>query len=75
MAIDILPHGRRASLEIVEMPFKGQDCEICGLVCTDMTPQADFESHMVRCVDQRAEENKKMVALGYKQTSKGWVMK
>ena len=75
MGITILPYGRRISPEIVDMPFKGKECDVCDLVFTDMTPEVDYQAHIARCVADRAEENKKMVALGYKQTSKGWVLK
>ena len=70
----ILPYGRRISPEIVDMPFKGKECDICDLVFTDMTSEEDYQRHMYGCVEKKAEENKKMIALGYKQTSKGWIM-
>ena len=75
MTITILPHGRFLIPEILEMPFKGEDCPLCGLVFTDMTPMADINAHEARCAEKKSEENKKMIAAGYKQTSKGWVLK
>ncbi len=75
MPIEILPNGRFLIPEILEMPFKGENCHICGFVFTDMTLMADINAHEARCAESKAEENKKMIAAGYKQTSKGWVMR
>ena len=75
MPIDILPNGRFPIPEILEMPFSGQECPICDLLFTDMTEQSVFQEHQVRCMERKVEDNKQMIAAGYKQTSKGWVLK
>ncbi len=74
MPITILPYGRRISPEIVNMPVSGQECPICYFMFMDMTPTATVENHIARCTESKAEEYKKMVAMGYKLTTKGWVM-
>ena len=71
----ILPWGMHPVLEIVEMPVKGEVCPICDWLFTDMTPRDVFQEHQVRCMERKVEENKKMIAIGYKRTSTGWVLK
>ena len=74
MTITILPWGRFVTPEIDVMPVKGEACPICDLMFTDMTPADVFQAHQVRCIEAKVIENKKMIGLGYKRTSKGWVM-
>ena len=71
----ILPWGRFLIPEILEMPVKGEECPVCDLMFTDMTDPAVFQEHQARCMESKVEENKKMIGLGYKRTSKGWVMR
>lgn len=71
----ILQWGRFPIPEILEMPVKGEACPVCDLMFTDMTEPAVFQEHQVRCMESKVEENKKMIGLGYKRTSKGWVMR
>lgn len=73
MPITILPNGHRLIPEIADMPVKGQECPLCGLIFTDMTPIAVFEGHERRCMDRKVDEARQMMAMGYRKTSKGWV--
>lgn len=76
LPITILPRGRFLipSISDDSFPFKGTECEICGLVFIDMVEQEVFEEHMVRCVDRKVEEYKNMQANGYKKSEHfGWV--
>ena len=74
MPIDLLMNGRFLIPEIEEMPFKGEDCPLCGLTFVDMTERAVFEDHIARCTTRQAEEERQMVNMGYKKTSRGWIM-
>ena len=71
----ILPWGRNLIPEIEEMPVKGEACPICDLMFTDMTHRDVFNEHIQRCMAKKIEDRKNMIALGYKLTSKGWVMR
>ena len=52
-----------------------EKCPVCDMWFTEMSLRDDIEQHIDRCVAAKAEEAKKMVAAGYKQTSQGWVLK
>lgn len=75
MPITILPNGRNLFATFEALPFEAERCPQCGMWFTEMSEQADIEAHINRCIERKAEENRKMVAAGYKQTSKGWVLK
>lgn len=73
MPITILPNGRNPFPRIVEGEPDYQRCPVCSMWFVQMSEQADIEAHIARCALRKADENKQMVALGYKRTSKGWV--
>lgn len=73
MPITILPWGRFPIPEIEEMPFKADKCSICDMYFTDMSDRVTINEHEDRCVRSQVEERKKMIAMGYKLTSKGWI--
>ena len=75
MTITILPNGRNLFATFESLPFKAVQCPRCDMWFTEMSEQADIEAHINRCIERKAEENRKMVAAGYKQTSHGWVLK
>lgn len=74
MPIDLLLNGRFLIPEIEEMPFGAEECPVCDLLFTDMTERDVFENHVARCTEQKAADERQMVAMGYKKTSRGWIM-
>jgi hypothetical protein len=75
MTITILPHGRNPFPKIVEGLPEFEACPVCSMWFTQMSERDDIEAHINRCVASKAEESRKMIAAGYKRTSKGWVLK
>lgn len=47
-------------------------CPICGMWFLQMEERSAMEAHVIRCTEQAAQQAKERLALGYKETSKGW---
>jgi len=49
-----------------------EQCPMCDMWFLQMEDRSDMEDHIVRCTERAATEARERLALGFKETSRGW---
>ncbi len=51
----------------------GEECELCGFIFMDITPEETILAHTMRCIDSKVEAAKWHMANGHRETEFGGV--